>query len=623
MKLNKTELSLYKRDRAELFLSVKPIDFTNEVVWRSLDETVAEVTNEGLVTAIGVGVTKIRVTVGEKELFCEMTVVQPVESISLDKYELELEAWETDLLTAKVYPEDALEKDVTWSSSDEKIAVVNQDGEVKALKKGTAEIYATAVDGSGSCGSCTVTVTNNGYLCTSVEELESPHDYLPDCTDFWIYTKEGAEKLEVTFDEMTKVEDGFEYIEVYDGKNKRIGRYTGTQLAGKTVVVSGDTVKIRLVTDERGCMWGFKVVSVTNPDGVLESDIPENGKIPEGMWIAGLSKDGYAYTGKAIKPDIRVYDGNKRLRVGTDYTVAYKNNTKANDATVANTAPTLTVTGKGNYSKKVPLTFAINPVHLTDSTVTAEDILFAPNKKVQKAAPTVVFAGKKLGKGRDYDVAYPDTKEGAYKEAGIYDVTLTGKGNFTGTITVKINITEQNLIAKAKVNKIPNKPYDKVNKAEDYRVTLTENDLVVYMKKVTEPLKLGEDYDVAYENNDKVGTATAIITGKGNCIGTKRVTFKITGTALRKATVSGIPATTVYNGEAQTSNITVTLLGTRLEEGTDYTVTYAKNQDAGKATVTIAGIGKYTGTIKKTFKITACELKQSMLSSANVWTAKY
>ena len=64
-------------------------------------------------------------------------------------------------------------------------------------------------------------------------------------------------------------------------------------------------------------------------------------------------------------------------------------------------------------------------------------------------------------------------------------MTLTGKGNFTGTITVKINITEQNLIAKAKVNKIPNKPYDKVNKAEDYRVTLTENDLVVYMKKVT------------------------------------------------------------------------------------------------------------------------------------------
>ena len=82
---------------------------------------------------------------------------------------------------------------------------------------------------------------------------------------------------------------------------------------------------------------------------------------------------------------------------------------------MANTAPTLTVTGKGNYSKKVPLTFAINPVHLTDSTVTAEDILFAPNKKVQKAAPTVMFAGKKLGKGRDYDVAYPDTKEGHIK----------------------------------------------------------------------------------------------------------------------------------------------------------------------------------------------------------------
>lgn len=615
MKLNKTELSLYKRESAELFLSVKPIDFTDEVVWRSLDETVAEVTNEGVVTAVGVGVTKIRVTVGDYEVFCEVTVVQPVESILLDKHSLELEAWETDILTAEVYPEDALEKDVVWSSSDEKIAVVDQNGKVTAMTKGTAEICATAVDGSGAYDSCSVTVTNSGYLCTSVEELESPHDYLPDCTDFWVYTKEGAEKLEITFDEMTKVEEGYDYIYIYDGNNKRIGRYTGTQLAGKTVTVTGDTVRIRLVTDERGNMWGFKVVSVSDPEGVLESDIPEGG-IPDGMWVAGLRKEGYPYTGKAVKPDIRVYDGSRRLRVGTDYTVAYKNNTKANDAGVASTAPTLTVKGKGNYAETVPLTFRINRIELGDGCVTTADILLSPNNKVQKAAPVVMFNGKKLNKGRDYDVTYPNEGEGAYKAAGSYDAVLTGKGNFTGSRTVKINITEQTLIAKAKVAKIPNKPYDNVNKEESYRVTLKEADLVVYMKKKNEPLKWGVDYDVTYENNDKVGTATAVISGKGNCVGTKRVTFKITGTPIGRAAISGLVANKTYNGENQTQDITVTLSGVRLDEGTDYTVSYTKNRDAGKATMTITGKGKYTGTIKKTFKINACELKDSMLADS-------
>ena len=75
--------------------------------------------------------------------------------------------------------------------------------------------------------------------------------------------------------------------------------------------------------------------------------------IPEGLWIAGLSDTGYAYTGKAIRPEVRVYDYKTLLREKVDYTVAYKNNTKADKASVAKTAPTVTVTGKGNYTGKV------------------------------------------------------------------------------------------------------------------------------------------------------------------------------------------------------------------------------------------------------------------------------
>lgn len=67
-------------------------------------------------------------------------------------------------------------------------------------------------------------------------------------------------------------------------------------------------------------------------------------------------------------------------------------------------------------------------------------------------------------------------------------------------------------------------------------------------------------------------------------------------------TVSGITAKT-YNGKAQTQNITVKDAATTLKEGTDYTVSYKNNQNAGTATMTITGKGNYKGTITKTFLI--------------------
>ena len=77
---------------------------------------------------------------------------------------------------------------------------MDDTGLVTAHTKGTATITVTAQDGSGVSRSCTVTVVNNGYLCSTVAELESPHNYPVNCSDFWLYTKEGAESLYITFD---------------------------------------------------------------------------------------------------------------------------------------------------------------------------------------------------------------------------------------------------------------------------------------------------------------------------------------------------------------------------------------------------------------------------------------
>ncbi len=684
VRLSATDLKLTKGSKDTLHLSVAPANFTDEVTWKSTDTNIVTIEDTGVVTAKAIGTATVKVTVGDISASCKITVTQPVTSISLNKTSLSLEAWDTENLTASVSPSTAENKAVVWSTSDSRIASVDDTGLVAAHTKGTAIITATAQDGSGVSRSCTVTVVNNGYLCSTVAELESPHNYPANCSDFWLYTKEGAKSLYITFDLKTEVEEGFDYLCLYDGKGAQIGKYTGTELAGQVVEVPGDTVRIKLVSDDSGTAWGFKVtyimgtgdvendeylvtfdsqggtvvsavqvakgtavpepaaptrrgyefmgwylrdtlydftqpvtgntvlqakwkfiVSESDPsetEQIPEEDKPEDGVIPEGLWIAGVKDQ--TYTGKALKPEVRVYDGSRRLQEKTDYAISYKSNVKANDASDAKKAPTITVKGKGNYSGSVTAVFKIVPVNIAEQelAVTIADMVLAHNGKIQKKVPIVTFNGKKLSNKRDYTVTYPDTGNGAYQEAGSYPVQITGIGNFTGTRTVNLEITDKMLISKVKAAKIPNQLY---NGGED--VTLSADALILYRKTKNDPLKEGVDYTVIYENNREIGTATAVVTGTGNYAGTKRITFKITGTSINKAVVEGIE-NKIYNGIEQQQDIAVRVEGKVLTPDKDYIVSYSKNLNVGTASMTIQGTGAYSGTTKKTFKITAYDL---------------
>lgn len=333
-------------------------------------------------------------------------------------------------------------------------------------------------------------------------------------------------------------------------------------------------------------------IPYTDPGEVLPGDIPADGKIPDGLWIAGV-EESYTYTGAAIKPEIRVYDGKKKLQPGKDYTASYKNNTKANDAANSSKAPAVVVRGKGNYAGTETATFKITAVALSDDSISVEDMVTAYNKKVQKKTPVLTYNGRKLAKNRDFTVSYPNGNPGAYKEAGVYEILLTAKagGNFSGTRTVSCTITESTLLGKVSVKKIPNQAY--TGKAIEPELTVT------YKNK---PLIKGTDYTVSYTDHIQIGTAKAVLTGIGKYAGTKKVSFRITGTSLKGVAVSGIE-NKVYNGDYQKQDMTVTLKGRALAAGTDYEAVYATNREAGKASVTIRGKGAYTGTIKKTFRI--------------------
>ena len=153
--LDKTALSLAVGESAALTATVKPDDATDKnVAWSSSDESVASVDN-GKVTAIKSGKATISANCGGKTAECAVTVTVPVSSVTLDKTTLSLAVGETATLTATVKPDDATDKTVAWSSSDESVASVD-NGKVTGLKSGKAIVTANS---GGKTAECAVTVT--------------------------------------------------------------------------------------------------------------------------------------------------------------------------------------------------------------------------------------------------------------------------------------------------------------------------------------------------------------------------------------------------------------------------------------------------------------------------------
>ena len=165
--LNKTELTLPAGGTETLIATVTPDDATDKsVTWSSSNPAVATVGNDGKVTAVSVGTATITVTTvdGGKTATCAVTVTNPIVnviSVSLNKTSLTLAAGSTEILIATVTPDNATNKNVTWSSDNEAVATVGNDGKVTAVTRGTATITVTTVDG-GKTATCAVTVNPRG-----------------------------------------------------------------------------------------------------------------------------------------------------------------------------------------------------------------------------------------------------------------------------------------------------------------------------------------------------------------------------------------------------------------------------------------------------------------------------
>ena len=160
--LNFSELSLKVGENITLSATVLPENATDKTVtWSSSDETVAAVDEGGNITAISLGNAVITATSGNVSASCIVEVVPiPVESVTFDYENVELRVGESIALTATVMPENATDKSLTWSSSDENIAQVDNAGNVTMLKNGICIITAKANDASGIEAQCTVSGTS-------------------------------------------------------------------------------------------------------------------------------------------------------------------------------------------------------------------------------------------------------------------------------------------------------------------------------------------------------------------------------------------------------------------------------------------------------------------------------
>lgn len=404
-------------------------------------------------------------------------------------------------------------------------------------------------------------------------------------------------------------------------------------------------------------------------------------------------------------------DGNDiPLKQGKDYTIRFYNNINADsvqktggisadgeegDNGFTKSLPYAVITGKGNYMGTVYQNFHITPAVIVDEdsanadkggadaknnttlaqgfTLKYKDQLTS-GKKAQKPFTSIKYK-KSMKLGRDYTLqlsaleAY-DAQGNAFQKGavtgtagstlqdttapaipagakGSFLLTLTGKGNYSGTVQKTVYVSDKGHLMK-NASVVLGKNQKKLEYAgENISLTLTpayydtsvkkyygfkENAGVIVMDTETELeksnvftvklgktyLKYGEDFEVDYVNNAAVGTATMRLKGIGEYSGTKDITFRITGTAFHTNNISidGLQASMEYTGKALTQNgvvlkgINGSKSGEELVYRKDYTISYKNNLKKGTATMTFTAkpSSGYTGSFKKTFKIDAAML---------------
>ena len=144
---------------------------------------------------------------------------------------------------------------------------------------------------------------------TDTKVIESEHNYAENTNKTWAVTSENAIQMIVTFSADTYTESGWDYIFIYDKNNNQIGKYTGSQLTSKTIIVEGDTVSIKLTSDGSTNKYGFKAeITPVYPENSVNGDISGDGILNSSDAV--ILKKAILGINKLTAEEIEAYDLN-------------------------------------------------------------------------------------------------------------------------------------------------------------------------------------------------------------------------------------------------------------------------------------------------------------------------
>ena len=352
--------------------------------------------------------------------------------------------------------------------------------------------------------------------------------------------------------------------------------------------------------EETGITW--LVITVTFDEAMNQDIMPKIEFLPR---IDINTIDGYAdtdyiiYSGDQKTPEVVFSDGDYTLILDKDITVEYGENINA-----ADNGGTITVTGIGKYIGEATIEFNIYPLALLDENVeiSPESAVYTGSQITPDVTVTVGDKVLEEGEDKDYVVLYDENID-AGEDAGT--VTVRGTGNYGGEVIVKFDIAPVE-ITEEFISGVP----------ESAAYTGSQITPDVTVKDGETALTEGTDYTVTYGTNKDVGQGTVTVKGKGGYAGTVDLTFDIVAKTIKSSDVTGVPSSMTYTGSQLKPAVTVKVDGKTLKSGTDYTVTYGTNKDAGQGTVTIKGKGNYAGTVTSKFTIDQKDLSGGTISGA-------
>lgn len=278
VKVTPATLALYVGDSTPLTAVISPDNAGNkEVQWSSSMTSVAKVSTSGVVTGVAEGTAVISAVVDGITGTCTVTVSTrfiPVASVKLDKESpFQIVKGETVKITATVGPEDATDKSLTWTSSDEAVATVDKAGNVNAIAAGSAVITATAGEVSASCDVVVIVPAQSISLSKTTLVLVEEQSFELTAT---VYPEDSTDKTltwESSSPDVVKVEEGL--LTALKPGQADITVSAGEVSAVCNVTVEKKFVPVSSVTLDRASLDLVKGESATLAATVLPSDASE------------------------------------------------------------------------------------------------------------------------------------------------------------------------------------------------------------------------------------------------------------------------------------------------------------------------------------------------------------